>query len=77
VERKGGSESFREGRGGEGEETWQRTKKKKMEKVEIENGADPCGLEEPQVAWVVEQCSGMFFQSKHAACTCVFFAWTL
>lgn len=52
MERKGGSESFREGRGGEGEETWQRTKKKKMEKVEIENGADPCGLEEPQVARV-------------------------
>ena len=43
-----------------------------MEEKEVEDGAEPRGLEEPQVAryliaGVKESCSGLSTQSRHAA----------
>jgi len=81
VEGKGGAESFREGKEGRRERS-DRGWREKMEE-EVEEGADPHGLEEPQIARdctdrqensAVVYLSKLSVQLKIILLTCVFFA---
>ena len=47
-----------------------------MDEEEVEGGEDPCGLQDPY-NWAIEQCSGVFAQSRHASLNILTEIWVL